>query len=189
MFGLLMRFREKPIAVSGDIEGIFMQIGIKEDDQNVLRFFWPTNQRNKQYQYTRLVFGAECSPAIAIFTLHQTAVDFCNKDIHTQLTHNSFYMDDFGHSYDNLLEAKESTKALRMEIQKRWFNLTKFISNITEVFDFLNEPKSENKNPSHRVLGVKWDTVNDTLINQPVLKNNLTGKEMSLRKILSYCLL
>ena len=32
MFGLLLRFREKPVAVSADIEGMFMQIGIKDED-------------------------------------------------------------------------------------------------------------------------------------------------------------
>ena len=119
-------------------------------------------------------------------TLHQRAVDFCNKEPNIQqLIQNSFHMDDFVHSYDNQLEAKESTKALKMALKKGGFNLIKFISNTTKVLDFLNEPKTENKSPTHRVLGVKWDTMNDTLIIQPVLKSNLTAKEMSLRKILS----
>ena len=52
MFDLLMNFREKPIAASGDIEGMFMQIGLREDDQNVLQFLCPTNQGVKQTQYT-----------------------------------------------------------------------------------------------------------------------------------------
>ena len=85
-------------------------------------------------------------------------------------------MDDFAHSYDNKLEAKESTKALKMALQKGEFNLTKFISNTTEALEFLNEPKTENKSRAHRVLGVKWDTMNDTRIVQPVLKSNLTDK-------------
>ena len=136
MFGLFKRFREKPIAVSGDIERMLMQIGIKEDNQNVLRFLWPTNQEIRQYQYTRLVFGAKCSPAIAIFTLHQTAINFCNKDPNIQqLIHNSFYMDDFNISYDNQLEAKDSTKALKMALQKEGINLGKIISNTMEVLD------------------------------------------------------
>ena len=94
-------------------------------------------------------------------------------------------MDEFVHYYDNQLKAKESTKALKMALQKGGFNLTKFISNTTEVLDFLNEPKTENKRPAHRVLGSKWDTMNDTLIIQPVPKSNLIAKEVSLRKILS----
>ena len=99
MFGLLMRLREKPLAVSGDIKGMFMQIGMKEDDQNVLRILWPTDQGVKRYQYTGLVFGAKGSPAIAIFALHQTAGDLCNKEPNIQqLIQNSFYMNDFFHS-------------------------------------------------------------------------------------------
>ena len=43
---------------------------------------------------------------LANFTLDQTAVDFCNREPNLQqLIHSSFYMDDFVHSYDNLLEA------------------------------------------------------------------------------------
>ena len=38
IIGLLLQFREKPVAVSVDIEGLFRQIGIKEEDQNALRF-------------------------------------------------------------------------------------------------------------------------------------------------------
>ena len=65
-----MRFREKLIASSGDIEGMFMQIDIKGDDQNELRFLWPTNQDVRHYHYTRLVFGIKCLPAVAILALH-----------------------------------------------------------------------------------------------------------------------
>ena len=49
------------------------------------------------------------------------------------------------------------------------------------MLDFLNEPKTENKSTIHRVLGEKWET----LITQPVLKNNLMAKQMSLYKTLS----
>ena len=76
------------MAVSADIEGMFMQTGIKDEDQNALRFLWPTKNGVKQYQYTRLIFGAKCSPSIAIFALHQTAADYCvTKPNITQLLH------------------------------------------------------------------------------------------------------
>ena len=38
MFGLLLRFQEKPVAVLANNECIFMQICIKDEDQNPLRF-------------------------------------------------------------------------------------------------------------------------------------------------------
>ena len=51
------------------------------------------------------------------------------------------------------------------------------------MLDLLNEPKTENKRSIHKVSRVKWETMNDTLIMQPVLRNNLTAIERSLRKI------
>ena len=73
-------------------------------------------------------------------------------------------MDDFIQSYDNLLEAQESTKPLKVALQKGGSIFAKFISSTTEVLDFLNEPKNENKITIHRALRVKWDTMNDRLI-------------------------
>ena len=52
-----------------------MQIGFEELDQTALRFLWNTAKGIKQYQYTRLIFGAKCTPSIAIFALNQTASD------------------------------------------------------------------------------------------------------------------
>ena len=54
LVGLLLRFRENPVAISADIEAMFMQVGINEKDQPSMRFLWPTNHSVKQFQYTRL---------------------------------------------------------------------------------------------------------------------------------------
>ena len=90
------------MAVSADIEGILMQIGIKDEDQITLRFLWPTTNDIKQYQYMRLVIRAKCSPTIAIFPLHPTAADYCVTTTNiAQLLHKSFYMDDFVHSFND----------------------------------------------------------------------------------------
>ena len=72
-----------------------MQIGVKESDQNALRFLW--------YQYTRLIFGSKCSPSDATFALNQTAKDFAASDRKTaELLNRSFYMDDFVHSFESI---------------------------------------------------------------------------------------
>ena len=67
LIGILFRFREKPIAVMTDIETMFMQIAIIPEDQYCLHFLWPTDQTIRQYQKTRPLFGARCSPATAVF--------------------------------------------------------------------------------------------------------------------------
>ena len=41
-FSLLLRFREKSLKISADIDGMFMQIVLNDEDKNALRFLWPT---------------------------------------------------------------------------------------------------------------------------------------------------
>ena len=63
---LILRFREHAIGVLADIEGMFLQIAIRKEDQSALRFVWLEDNLIRQYQYIRLFFGANCSPCCAI---------------------------------------------------------------------------------------------------------------------------
>ena len=38
--GVLLRFRQEPITVTGDIEAMFHQVKIPEKQRNYLRFLW-----------------------------------------------------------------------------------------------------------------------------------------------------
>ena len=38
LVGILLRFSEDPVAILSDIEGIFMQIAIRHEDQSALRY-------------------------------------------------------------------------------------------------------------------------------------------------------
>ena len=40
LFNVLLRFRQHPYAVSADIEGMFLQVGVPTVDQSSLRFLW-----------------------------------------------------------------------------------------------------------------------------------------------------
>ena len=40
IFNVLLRFRDKRIALAGDIEKAFLSVGITEEDRDVLRFVW-----------------------------------------------------------------------------------------------------------------------------------------------------
>ena len=65
MLGILLRFRQGAIAIQGDIEGMFMQIGVRQHDRRYLRFMWrqPNNSELEVYEYQRHIFGARDSPA------------------------------------------------------------------------------------------------------------------------------
>lgn len=64
------------------IEGMFHQVWVNEEDQNLLRFLWwpdgDTNKNLEEYQMRVHLFGAVSSPTCANFALRKTAED--NRD-------------------------------------------------------------------------------------------------------------
>ena len=77
MCGVLIRFRLYLIAVLADIEKAFLQIGVQEQDRNVMRFLWyadPTRPEKVEgnlstYRFCRVPFGLICSPFLLEGTL------------------------------------------------------------------------------------------------------------------------
>ena len=169
LFGLLLRFRENPVAITADIEAMFMQVGIIETDQPSMRFLRPTERNIKQFQYTRLIFGARCSPTTAILFLQRTASNFSANQAVKDLFHNRFYMDDFVHLLETIQKAKENTALLEKTLSKGGFNLTKLVSNEqSAIQDFYHS--KENNEDCHRVLGVHWNKSADRLFNKKTAK-------------------
>ena len=167
-----------------DIEAMFMQICIRTEDQSCLRFLWPSKNSIQQFQYTRLIFGARCSPTTAIFVLQQTAKDFGNNATE-DLILNSFYKDDFVLSFVNEQEAQTAVQDLRQTLTKGGFCLTKFVSSSVECLSETPKEHCDNDKDKHRVLGVMWDTVNDSLFHQKHAKIQEDNTDYTLRKLLS----
>ena len=74
LYDLLLAFRAKPIALTGDIEKAFLQIVVHKNHRELLRCLWFKNLFNceptefQAYRFTRLIFGASSSP----FLLNET---------------------------------------------------------------------------------------------------------------------
>ena len=186
MFLLLLRFREQPIAVMADIEAMFMQISIREEDQAALRFLWFTGKSIRQYQYTRLIFGAACSPTTAIFARKRSADDFATNDETTkQLIHDAFYMDDLIHSFNNTNEAARNLLSVKEALCKGGFNLTKFVSNDRRCLEGPLKDHTVQSFDPQRVLGIHWDLQEDNLFMQFDKDNNSDNTIFTLRKLLS----
>ena len=54
LVGILLRFRENPVAILFDIEGMFKQIAIRHEEITALCFLWPNDEMVNQNQFTRI---------------------------------------------------------------------------------------------------------------------------------------
>ena len=174
LIGIIFRFREQKIAITADIEAMYVHVKVPPEDCKVLRFLWRDNPNEpvKVYEYGRHIFRAKSSPTCAIFALQQVVRDNAQKSPQiTKLIMRSFYMDDFVKSVPSAEQAIEIYKLLRAMLAKGGFQLTKWISNCEQTMTSIDQIdkspassktfKAEPTSPS--ILGLQWNVDADNL--------------------------
>ena len=172
---ILFRFRQYPHAVSADIEGMFLQVGVIPEDRPSLRFLWREDPASEiaVYQYVRHTFGSKDSPTCANYALRRTATD--NQATFPEAAGSvlsNFYMDDYLESSLTVEDATQKAKDLVALLSLGGFKLTKFVSNVPSIPAKLkpdsNAPievkEIPNTEDSSHVLGLKWNHSTDTLV-------------------------
>ena len=74
LFDILVRFRQKRIALIADIEKAFLNVEVDKIDRDCLRFLWLKNAQNANsdievYRFCRVVFGLNSSPFLRCGTV------------------------------------------------------------------------------------------------------------------------
>ena len=195
LVGVLLRFRNYPVAVMSDIEGMFHQVKVPVEERDVLRFLWwqdgDMDKAVVEYRMTSHLFGGTWSPSVSNYALRKTAED--NKGQFSSevlsVVNNNFYVDDCMFSVEKVSEAVEMSCELRELLSKGGFRLHKFSSNKVSVLE--NIPESEraenmrNLNfealPVETALGVYWNLETD----QFEYKVNPKEKPLTRRGVLS----
>jgi len=78
LVGILLRFRSGKIGVMADVQQMFHQVRVYEEDRDSLRFLrrdLDETRKPDEYQMTVHVFGAVDSPCCANYALQRTAHD------------------------------------------------------------------------------------------------------------------
>ena len=172
----IFRFREGPLALTADIESMFLQVQVPERDKSWLRFLWrPTmNTFVPIYEYQRHVIGLKSSPTCDHYALKRVAID--NEDefpIAAKTIQNNFYIDDVIKLVESPEEAIKNFKQLQPLLSKHGFELKKWITNsdvvtkaIPEDFRSFRNTKQVEVEPGKEgssVLGLQWTTTDDSL--------------------------
>ena len=195
LLGVIIRFRQEPVAMVADVEGMFHQVRVAPDDCNALRFlWWPNDDLSKEpvdYQMLVHLFGATSSPSCASFCLKKTASDNQGDfDVETITTvDRNFYVDDCLKSVPTTDKAARLSGQLRELLSRGGFRLTKWISNDRNVIATVpvteRAPSAVNLDLEdllvERTLGVQWAMETDDF-NFRIMDE---GKALTRRGILS----
>ncbi|XP_072934974.1 uncharacterized protein [Epargyreus clarus] len=203
--GVVMKFRQHMVAVTADIKEIFMQVKLRTEDRNALRYLWRGNRRDDQppeeYRMTSLIFGASSSPSIAIFVKDLNAKKYEETEPEAaSAIIEKHYVDDYLDSFRSIEEAIRITSSVRDIHRRAYFELKQWKSNTPALLQALGEQESSQNielykagEQLERVLGIIWrpDTdeltfnLNLTRVPRELIEGKTPTKREALRIVMS----
>jgi hypothetical protein len=170
----LLRFREKPVAIIGDIQQAFLQLPLDRKDRDLTRFLWYrisqddkgnnyTTNEVVTYRFTRLPFGLTCSPFLPSATVREIAI-MC-REVYSEavpLIDSNMFMDDFIAGNGTIGIYYELTTL--METIK--LPLAKWATSCEERKEIWKAEVQEIQRTT-QALGFDWNTESDTLSVDP----------------------
>ena len=195
IWDILLRTRLNPIIICGDVRQAFLQIRIREQDRDALRFHWLLEKKSNQLQvlrFTRAIFGLVQSPFFLNGTikvhLEKSLSLYPSQEEQIRDIAENIYVDDIitgGAIPEVVSELKETAIAT---FKDAGFKLHKWKSNIPELE---NEPlvssvDLEQTYAKHqlgsgtydtKILGVTWDKTKDEIgVTFPAEKTPVTKR-------------
>ena len=194
LYDILIRFREKRVALVGDIEKAFLNVEVKFRDRDCLRFLWVNNVDSDQvdpvvYRFCRVVFGVNCSPFLLNATLQYHLDSFAEIDPEfVRIMKRSFYVDDLVTGDKTTQAASEMHDKAKERLALGGFKLRKWLTNSDELREKIQQcelrdgaklnDKTKSADESYakemlgrkegtkneRVLGLSWDCDEDLFI-------------------------
>ncbi|KAJ8039643.1 hypothetical protein HOLleu_13705 [Holothuria leucospilota] len=164
LHGVILRFREHPVAVCGDIEKMYHQVLIPELDQHVHRFLWrdlDSTRSPDTYIETVLTFGDKPATAMALTALKMTAKE--SEDLYPKAADvlmRDTYVDDVCTSVKTVEEGLKLTDDIDKVLNKGGFRIKEWTLSAESKDSKTGEKKSRslgNKEREEKVLGVKWN--------------------------------
>jgi len=172
---IMFQLAEHQYLVKGDLQEMFHQIRLKEEDSDSLRFIFRFfgEEKIRIFKMKVLPFGAKCSPTISQFVKNLIAKENLetNKLAAETILH-STYVDDVIKSFDNFKTAKQMPIDIQKIMKTGGFNFLKINSNNKEVVAYarnkfeeldIHHEKLFSSEESEKLLGYKFNFESDTL--------------------------
>ncbi|GFW82367.1 integrase catalytic domain-containing protein [Trichonephila clavipes] len=178
IFHLIISFRLNTIAITADIERAFLQISLRDEDRDAVRFLFPDIRSNQTdpykfqvYRFKRVMFGVNVSPFLLSATIKHHIENYCEQyPAATEMLDTCLYVDDVISGADDISQALKVSKDAETIMKNASMKLRKWNSNDQTLMrtweregleTHPRHPDDNSKIPSSKVLGIPWDVVHD----------------------------
>lgn len=190
---LIIKWRQHRFAFTADLEKMFRQIWLNEEDQDLQRIMWRDNQtdRLREYKLATVTYGTKAAPFLAMMTLKRLAQDErpnYQDSSAPSVLEESFYMDDLIHGSHSLEAAKQLQNEMINLLKSGGFNLRKWKSNAPELLeDVHTDQKPQDfgfkQAESTKALGLGWNPEQDQFVFQSQISSS--SSKITKRSLLS----
>ncbi|GFU52718.1 integrase catalytic domain-containing protein [Trichonephila clavipes] len=178
IFHLIISFRLNTIAITADIERAFLQISLRDEDRDAVRFLFPDIRSNQTdpykfqvYRFKRVMFGVNVSPFLLSATIKHHIENYREQyPAATKMLDTCLYVDDVISGADDISQALKMSKDAETIMKNASMKLRKWNSNDQTLMrtweregleTHPRHPDDSSKIPSSKVLGIPWDVVHD----------------------------
>ncbi|XP_068707690.1 uncharacterized protein [Montipora foliosa] len=203
LWSVLTRNRFQPVALAGDLRQAFLQVRIREEDRDAMRFHWLRDLESKEVEtlrFTRALFGMSTSPFLLGGVIEQHLNNLQHKYPDTvEEIRRSLYVDDLISGDKTIARAQHLKEMSQTIFREAKFELHKWHSNVT----ILERPEYREEGPEEqqssqgceaqtyakdqlgvkggetKLLGVRWNKATDKIqISFPEAIENVTKREV-----------
>ncbi|XP_017881790.1 uncharacterized protein LOC108625943, partial [Ceratina calcarata] len=182
IFSLLLRFRSHNYVLTGDIEKMYRQFLVREEDRAYQRILWrDADGQIAIYELNTLTFGLSPAPFLAIRCLHQLANDEGQQFPRAaEVIKNDMYVDDLLTGAETFEEAIILRNEIDALLRRGGLNLRQWASNDIKLLEGLpashvNLRLQSKEDSTIKTLGVHWNSEHDSII-YTVHPTPLTGR-------------
>lgn len=190
---LIIQWRQHKYVITADIEKMFRQILVRENDQHLQRIIWRASPQDPlvDYQLTTVTYGTKAAPFLAMRTLQQLADDDANMFPRAaEALRKSFYMDDLLEGSETIDEAKSLQQEIISMLKGAGMNIRKWSCNAPELIeglpaDQVDAPLDFKYSESRKTLGLRWSPKSDSFTFQNKFENLSVDELLTKRQLLS----
>lgn len=193
IFSLLLRFRLFKYVFTADVEKMYKQILLNDEQMDLHRFVYrfSPDEPIKDFRLKTVTFGTANAPYLAIRTLQELAETYADSHpLASKAILSSMYMDDVLGGCHSLNDAIATYEQLKAVFSYACFNLRNWCCNSSAMLEQIPEVDREAKalNACVKALGISWCSKTDVftykivipLDSCPKTKRELTSEIASL---------